>query len=96
LIQAMRAGDAALTNNDDPAIEASDPTITLDTLREAITARHNVWISLAGPEGSTTRLLLRPTFIEAGRVHGIVEGTDAVRTFSIHRLIGATPAPTSP
>ncbi|MBO3157313.1 helicase-associated domain-containing protein, partial [Dermatophilus congolensis] len=96
LIQAMRAGDAALTNNDDPTIEASDPTITLDTLREAITARHNVWIALAGPDGSTTKLLLRPTFIEAGRVHGIVDGSDAVRTFSIHRLIGATTAPANP
>lgn len=101
-VEALRAGDAhALAHSEHggdansgsgPRITATDPAVTLDALREAAAERTPVWLGIVGADGNATRLLFRPTSIEAGRAHGTVEGSDELRTFSVHRLIGAIPA----
>lgn len=94
-VQVMRAGDeSARSAPTGPGITATDPSVTLGVLREAAVTGAEVWIGLAAADGSTSRLLFRPTVIEAGRATGVVEGSDEPRTFSVHRLIGAVPAGT--
>lgn len=94
---ALRLGDEHLSRRENadgnsPRISATDPTVTLDVLREAAATATPVWIGLAAGDGSTSRLLFHPAHVEAGRVRGTVEGSDEQRTFSVHRLIGAIPA----
>lgn len=98
IVTALRTGDAhALPDaggraGSGPRVRATDPTVTLDVLREAVASSSALWIGVASADGSTSRLLFRPTSVEAGRAHGTVEGFDEPRTFSVHRLIGAIPA----
>ena len=101
-VEALRAGDAhTLAHRDsdhgdcvdsDRRITATDPAVTLEALREAAAGSTPVWLGVVGADGSATRLLFRPTSVEAGRAHGTVDGSDEPRTFSVHRLIGAIPA----
>lgn len=72
-----------------PRIPATDPVVTLALLREAVAGRHGVWIGVTDRGGATTRHLVHPWRVEAGRVWA----TDAAgheRSYSVHRITGAT------
>lgn len=113
LVAGLRAGqevrdrqDAAARSRDDgPSVPAADPAVVLALVREAIARRGAVWIGLADGSGTTRRMLLHPSRIDGGRIHGYVDeqvvagprrperGARAprgdVRALSLHRISGA-------
>ncbi|MEO7751879.1 MAG: helicase-associated domain-containing protein [Terracoccus sp.] len=72
-----------------PRIPTTDPLVTLALLRDAVADRHGVWIGLSDQIGSTTRHLIQPRKVDGGRVWATDE-TGRERTFSVHRITGAT------
>jgi hypothetical protein len=63
--------------------------VTLALLRDAVAERHGVWIGLSDQAGATTRHLIHPRRVEGGRVWAADEG-GRERSFSVHRITGAT------
>ncbi|HET7398787.1 MAG TPA: helicase-associated domain-containing protein [Intrasporangium sp.] len=96
LVAGLRAAEASAAERraeedarPGPRIPASDPVVTLALLREAAADRHGVWIGVTDHLGATTRHLIHPRRVEAGRVWA----TDAAgheRSYSVHRITGAT------
>ncbi|MDN5789532.1 MAG: helicase-associated domain-containing protein [Micrococcales bacterium] len=72
-----------------PTIPATDPVVSLALLRDAIADRHGVWIGVSDRYGATTRHLVHPRRVEAGRVYATDE-TGREQSYSVHRITGAT------
>lgn len=81
LVAALRAGQedrdrqeaAGQADADLPPVPAADPAVVLGLVREAMARRGGVWIGLADSTGRTRRVLLHPTRVEGGRVHGYLD-----------------------
>jgi hypothetical protein len=58
-------------------------------LRDAVAEHHGVWIGLSDQGGGTTRHLVHPVRVEGGRVWA-TDDTGHERTFTVHRITGAT------
>ena len=65
----------------------ADPTLAM--LREAVADRHGVWIGVTDRLGATTRHLVHPRRIEAGRVFA-TDDAGREQSWSVHRITGAT------
>jgi hypothetical protein len=96
LVAALRAGEATSegrrleeAHRVGPAIPATDPVVTLAVLRDAMADGHGVWIGVTDRLGATTRRLVHPRRIEAGRVWATDEAGHE-RSWSVHRISGAT------
>lgn len=103
LVARLRAGQeardrqelAARTQDAGPPLPATDPSVVVALVREAIARRGSLWIGLADGTGATQRLLLHPTRVDGGRVIGHVDdgevgrGASRERTVSLHRISGA-------
>ena len=72
-----------------PRIQAMDPVVTLSLLRDAVADRHGVWIGYSDGHGATSRHLIHPQRVEGGRVRATDESGHE-KSFSVHRIIGAT------
>ncbi len=83
---ARRASDVSRLG---PSIPACDPVVSLALLRDAIADRHGVWIGVSDRYGATTRHLVHPRRVEAGRVYATDESGHE-QTYSVHRITGAT------
>lgn len=85
LVAALRTGQqhrdrheaAGQADADGPPVPAADPAVVLGLVREAIARRGGVWIGLADATGLTRRVLLHPSRIEGGRVHGYLDRESA-------------------
>ena len=55
----------------------------------SVAEHHGVWIGLSDQVGITTRHLIHPDRVEGGRVWA-TDDTGRQRTFSVHRITGAT------
>ncbi len=75
-----------------PALTATDPALTLATLRAAAAARERVWIGYADASGHVERRVVEPLSVEGGRVTVFDHGTEHVRSFSVHRVTAVTRA----
>jgi hypothetical protein len=75
-----------------PSVRPTEPATTLATLRAAVASRSLVWVGYVEDSGRVDRRAVRPLAVEAGRVTALDEATDRIRTLSVHRVIGVTPA----
>ncbi len=75
-----------------PALAATDPSVTLATLREAAARRQRVWIGYVDGAGRVERRVVEPLSVEGGRVTAFDTGSDEVRSFSVHRVTGVAAA----
>jgi hypothetical protein len=75
-----------------PTLLATDPTVTLATLREAAASRQRVWIGHVDASGRAERREVEPLSVDGGRVTAFDVGTEEVRTFSVHRVTGVAAA----
>jgi hypothetical protein len=96
LVESLRAAEASADDRRaehdqrvGPSIPATDPVVTLALLRDAVAEHHGVWIGLSDQVGITTRHLIHPDRVEGGRVWA-TDDTGRQRTFSVHRITGAT------
>lgn len=96
LVVALRAGEATSerrrledAHRVGPAIPATDPVVTLAVLRDAMADGHGVWIGVTDRLGATTRRLVHPRRIEAGRIWATDEAGHE-QSWSVHRISGAT------
>ena len=96
LVSALRAGEesaayerARAQSQPGPSLPSTEPAVALALLREASADRLGLWIGYADADGRTTRILFYPKRIEGGRAYGFIEGSNAERAFSIHRITGA-------
>ena len=102
LVTGLRAAEEAADarrveeeQREGPHIPVTDPVVTLALLRDAAADRHGVWIGVTDRHGARTRELIHPRRIEGGQVRA----TDAAgheKSYSIHRITGATLDPTTP
>ncbi len=86
--QALRSRQEA----DGPVLEATDPTVTIASLRDAAADQRGVWIGYADNGGRSTTHLFYPSRIEGGRAFGRVADTNDERAFVIHRVTGVASA----
>jgi predicted DNA-binding transcriptional regulator YafY len=70
-----------------------DPVLALAVLREAAAQRQSLWIGYVDSTGTSSRRLVDPVSVEAGRVVAFDQAARELRTFSIHRVTGVAPAP---
>jgi len=96
LVESLRAAEATAADRraehdqrSGPSIPATDPVVTLALLRDAVAEHHGVWIGLSDQVGITTRHLIHPDRVEGGRVWA-TDDAGRERTFSVHRITGAT------
>jgi hypothetical protein len=96
LVESLRAAEATAADRraehdqrSGPSIPATDPVVTLALLRDAVAEHHGVWIGLSDQLGITTRHLIHPERVEGGRVWA-KDDAGRERTFSVHRITGAT------
>lgn len=96
LVAGLRAAEASADerraeqeSRDGPRIPSTDTIVTLSLLRDAVAERHGVWIGLSDQIGSTTRHLIHPRKVDGGRVWATDEAGHE-KTFSVHRITGAT------
>ncbi len=75
-----------------PDLLATDPSVTLATLREAAASRQRVWIGYADGTGRVERRLIEPLTVDGGRVTAFDHGAEEVRSFSVHRVTGVAAA----
>jgi hypothetical protein len=102
LVAGLRAAEATAAerraedeSRPGPWIPATDPVVTLALLRDAVADRHGVWIGLTDRTGATTRHLVHPQRVEGGRVWAM-DASGHERSYSVHRITGATLEPTTP
>jgi len=86
--QALRSRQEA----DGPVLEATDPTVTIASLRDAAADQRGVWIGYADNGGRSTTHLFYPSRIEGGRAIGRVADSHDERAFVIHRVTGVASA----
>ncbi|MCU1537914.1 MAG: hypothetical protein JWP82_2265, partial [Humibacillus sp.] len=96
LVESLRAAEATADDRRaehdrraGPSIPTTDPLVTLALLRDAVAEHHGVWIGLSDQGGGTTRHLIHPERVDGGRVWA-TDDSGAERTFSVHRITGAT------
>jgi hypothetical protein len=96
LVESLRAAEATADDRRaehdlraGPSIPTTDPVVTLALLRDAVAEHHGVWIGLSDQVGITTRLLVHPERVEGGRIWA-TDDAGRERTFSVHRITGAT------
>ena len=96
LVESLRAAEATAEDRRaeqdqraGPAIPTTDPVVTLALLRDAVAEHHGVWIGLSDQVGITTRHLIHPERVEGGRIWA-TDDAGRERTFSVHRITGAT------
>jgi hypothetical protein len=70
-----------------------EPRVSLEVLRDAVTAGQAVWIGYVDESGRTTRRLVEPLALSGGRLTAVEVGRPGTRTFSVHRVTGAAVAP---
>ena len=75
-----------------PVLMATDPSVTLATLRDAVAGRQRVWIGYVDATGRVERRVVEPLSVDGGRVTAFDHGTEEVRTFSVHRVTGVATA----
>nr|WP_246336624.1 helicase-associated domain-containing protein [Flexivirga oryzae] len=97
LVAHLRRGEAATaartaSSVPGPRIPSTDPTVTLAMLHDAAADRAPVWIGFSDVDGELHRALFRPDRVDGGRVTGVVDDGNQIRTFSIHRISGVVPA----
>jgi hypothetical protein len=68
-----------------------DPIESATALREAAADGTPMWIGVADGNGRTTRVLVRPTRVEAGRLYAVVPETDRETAYPLHRITGVAP-----
>jgi hypothetical protein len=102
LVAGLRAAEATAAerraedeSRPGPRIPATDPVVTLALLRDAVADRHGVWIGLTDRTGETTRHLIHPQRVEGGRVWAM-DASGHERSYSVHRITGATLESRSP
>ena len=95
VVRTLRAGQsdqddqrARAAASPGPVLLAQDPSVTLATLRDAAAARQRVWIGYADATGRVDRRVVEPLSIDGGRITAFDHGTQDVRTFSVHRVLG--------
>ena len=96
LVDGLRAAEATADqrraedeSRPGPRIQAMDPVVTLSLLRDAVADRHGVWIGYSDGHGATSRHLIHPQRVEGGRVRATDESGHE-KSFSVHRIVGAT------
>jgi predicted DNA-binding transcriptional regulator YafY len=107
-VQALRASDAARLDRAGigareqaatgvpPTLGPMDPAMALTVVRDAAAVHRPLWIGYVDGAGVTSRRLIDPVSVDAGRVTAFDRGAGEVRTFSVHRITGvadASPAP---
>ncbi len=96
LVAALRAGEESAAYEQareqaqpGPRLPSTEPAVALALVREASADGLGLWIGYADADGRVTRILFYPRRIEGGRAYGLVDGSNAERAFSIHRITGA-------
>ncbi|WP_460446990.1 WYL domain-containing protein, partial [Angustibacter aerolatus] len=95
VVRGVRTGQRAADETPAPTgprLAATDPAVTLATLRDALVGRQRVWIGYVDAGGRTERRVVEPLSVEGGRVTAFDHGLDEVRDFSVHRITGVAPA----
>lgn len=70
-----------------------EPRVSLEVLRDAVTARRPVWVGYVDETGRTTRRLLDPLTLSGGRLVAVEAGRPGPRTYSVHRVTGVALVP---
>ncbi len=73
-----------------------DPRVSLEVLRDAVSARRPVWVGYVDETGRTTRRLLDPLTLSGGRLTAVEAGRTGPRTYSVHRVTGVAVVPEVP
>ncbi|HYO85225.1 MAG TPA: helicase-associated domain-containing protein [Dermatophilaceae bacterium] len=71
-----------------PGVPSTDPAVTIAILREASTEGRSVWMGVVDTEGMAVTMLFHPSWVEAGRVHGTVEGSPQPKSVTVSRIVG--------
>jgi predicted DNA-binding transcriptional regulator YafY len=85
-------GGAGVDVGEAPVLAPMDPAGVLAVLRDAAARHEPAWIGYADATGQTTRRLVEPLSVEAGRIHAFDRAAEQVRVFSVHRVTGVAPA----
>lgn len=70
-----------------------EPRVSLEVLRDAVTAGRSVWVGYVDETGRTTRRLLEPLTLAGGRLTAVETGRPGTRTYSVHRVTGVAVVP---
>lgn len=93
VVAALRRGErAARAANRAPNPEVRSTADALAVLRQAIAARQRIWVGYVDAHGGNVARLVRPVSIGAGYLRAADDRTDTLHTFSLHRIVSATPA----
>jgi Helicase conserved C-terminal domain len=97
-VTAIRAGDDAAdrrpSNADSARLTRTTPMSTLATLRDAVESGSSVWIGYVDNHGSTVERVVDPVKVEGGWLSAYDHRSGEVRSFAVHRINGASRAPT--
>lgn len=88
VVAAVRAGDRAAAERPSRG-PATTPADVMALLREAVEAKHEVWIGFLDNHGTSSERIVRPVDVGGGQLSAYDERTDEVRTFAIHRITQA-------
>jgi hypothetical protein len=75
-----------------PAVAPTDPAVTLARLRTAVASRSLVWVGYVQDSGRVDRRAVHPLAVEDGRITALDQASDQIRTISVHRITGVSPA----
>lgn len=104
VVRALRAADAArldrqqvqvrelASTGQPPVLGPMEPAVALTVVREAAALRRPLWIGYVDSAGISSRRLIDPVAVEAGRVTAFDRGAQEMRTYSVHRITGVAPA----
>ena len=70
-----------------------EPRVSLEVLRDAVSARRPVWVGYVDETGRTTRRLLDPLTLSGGRLTAVEAGRTGPRTYSVSRVTGVAVVP---
>jgi hypothetical protein len=93
VIAALRRGERtarAANRAPNPDVRSTADAITV--LREAIATRQRIWVGYVDAYGGNVSRLVRPVSIGAGYLRAADDRTETLHTFSLHRIVSATPA----
>jgi predicted DNA-binding transcriptional regulator YafY len=93
VIAALRRGErAARAANRAPNPDVRSTADAITVLREAIATRQRIWVGYVDAHGGNVSRLVRPVSIGAGYLRAADDRTETLHTFSLHRIVSATPA----
>lgn len=93
VIAALRRGErAARAANRAPNPDVRSTADAITVLREAIATRKRIWVGYVDAHGGNVSRLVRPVSIGAGYLRAADDRTETLHTFSLHRIVSATPA----